>query len=58
MDIKQEIVVFNSDQEKWPWLMPRLQGFVDEGSVIIFVSTKIASEELSKNLINMGFHGI
>eukprot|EP00026_Physarum_polycephalum_P002536 Phypoly_transcript_02543.p1 GENE.Phypoly_transcript_02543~~Phypoly_transcript_02543.p1 ORF type:complete len:897 (+),score=184.99 Phypoly_transcript_02543:35-2725(+) len=56
VDIKQEIIIVNSDAEKWPWLMPKLQAFVDEGSVIIFVSTKLASEELSKNLISMGFH--
>lgn len=48
--------MLNSDSEKWPWLMPKLQQFVDEGSVIIFVSTKLASEELSKNLKDVGYH--
>jgi len=44
-----------SENEKWPWLLSTLSYFVSQGSVLIFVSTKVACEELSENLNTNGF---
>jgi ATP-dependent RNA helicase DDX42 len=54
-DVTQIVEVLN-ESEKWPWLIPRLPQFVQEGSVLIFVSTKLAAEELSNNLKQYDFH--
>ncbi len=35
---------------KWAWLQARLQGFIDEGDVLVFASTKARVDELSAQL--------
>ncbi|GAB5368938.1 hypothetical protein AAMO2058_001362300 [Amorphochlora amoebiformis] len=48
-DIRQVVDVVRP-MEKWGWLQPKLNLFVQQGQVLIFVSTKVACEELSRNL--------
>ncbi|KYQ91669.1 putative RNA helicase [Tieghemostelium lacteum] len=62
-DIIQTVQVFREDSMKWQWLVSKLPEFVSQGSLIVFVSTKIAVEELSSNLskhtnyLCQGLHG-
>lgn len=44
-----------SDAEKIPWLLDRLQTFVDDGDVLVFASTKLRVEELEGKLLEKGF---
>ena len=55
-DVNQYVHVIKDDSEKWTWLVSRLNGFQSHGSVLIFVGTKNASEELSLNLNRAGFN--
>ncbi|GAM28709.1 hypothetical protein SAMD00019534_118850 [Acytostelium subglobosum LB1] len=54
-DITQLVTVLSSSSDKWQWLVQRLPQFIQQGNVIIFVSTKNATDELSANLIKFGF---
>ena len=38
------------DSAKWTWLKANVQGFIDQGDVLVFVSTKVRSEEVSGQL--------
>jgi Lhr-like helicase len=38
------------DSAKWAWLTSRLSNFVQEGKLLVFVSSKTGAEELADNL--------
>ena len=38
------------DSGKLLWLQANLQGFIDQGDVLVFVSTKVRVEEISGQL--------
>ncbi|XP_073395939.1 DEAD-box ATP-dependent RNA helicase 24 isoform X3 [Physcomitrium patens] len=54
-DITQVVTVLPSDAEKTPWLIDRLQNFVDDGDVLVFASTKLRVEELEGKITEKGF---
>jgi len=56
--VNQRVQVVQDDSEKWGWLVSHLPEFQKLGSVLIFVSTKNASEELSTNLNRSGFSSV
>jgi ATP-dependent RNA helicase DDX42 len=45
------------DQEKWVWLRQRLVEFISHGSVLVFVTRKINSEEVATSLRGEGHKG-
>ncbi|KAG6613360.1 DEAD-box ATP-dependent RNA helicase 24 [Phytophthora cinnamomi] len=49
-DIRQIAVVLPGHGAKWPWLMARIRGLVEEGRLLIFAGSKAGCEELAKNL--------
>ena len=49
-DVTQVVEVLQSEALKWGWLTQRLAHFLQQGTVLIFVSTKSAAEELARNL--------
>ncbi|XP_005994675.1 ATP-dependent RNA helicase DDX42 isoform X1 [Latimeria chalumnae] len=53
-DITQVVEILPSGPDKWNWLMRRLIQFTSSGSVLIFVTKKINSEELATNLKQEG----
>ncbi|KAF9970629.1 hypothetical protein BGZ73_006641 [Actinomortierella ambigua] len=53
-DVTQNIEVLKDDGFKWNWLLDRLDGFVAQGSLLIFVSRKAGVIELTENLKSMG----
>lgn len=52
--INQEIIVLEHPSKKLAWLLERLQKFMKDGLVIIFVKHIDTTEELSKILIDAG----
>ncbi|KAK9915167.1 hypothetical protein WJX75_005510 [Coccomyxa subellipsoidea] len=48
-DIRQIAEVLD-DSAKWTWLQANVQGFIDQGDVLVFVSTKVRAEEVSGQL--------
>ena len=54
-DVHQVVKVLADEGGKWGWLMQTLPGMVDDGEVIIFVSTRVAAEELATNLVKFNF---
>ena len=42
--------MFSDDTMKWAWLVSKLEGCIEEGKVLIFVSGKASTEELAKNI--------
>ncbi|KAG0626762.1 hypothetical protein M758_2G149700 [Ceratodon purpureus] len=54
-DITQVVTVLPTDAEKTPWLLDRLQTFVDDGDVLVFASTKLRVEEVEGKLLEKGF---
>jgi ATP-dependent RNA helicase DDX42 len=54
-DVIQVVKVLPDNTHKWGWLMDRLSAMVDDGEVLIFVSTRVASEELAGNLVKFNF---
>ncbi len=38
------------DSAKWTWLQANVQSFIDQGDVLVFVSTKVRVEEISGQL--------
>lgn len=55
-DISQIVHVFSDSYQKFNWLFSNLPNLI-QGSVIIFVATKPATEDLTKQLKERGFHG-
>ena len=45
------------EQEKWAWLKQRLVEFTSWGSVLVFVTRKINSEEVATSLRGEGHKG-
>uniref|UniRef100_A0AAY4BCP4 RNA helicase n=1 Tax=Denticeps clupeoides TaxID=299321 RepID=A0AAY4BCP4_9TELE len=54
-DVTQIVEVLHSGSDKWTWLTRRLVEFTSSGSVLIFVTKKANSEELSTNLNQEGY---
>lgn len=54
-DITQIIKVFEEGPQKWTWLNSKLVEFTSKGKVLIFVTQKANSAELSKNLEQLMF---
>lgn len=46
----QVVEVLGSADDKWPWLSRRLGHFASLGSVLVFVSTKQAAEDLARQV--------
>jgi ATP-dependent RNA helicase DDX42 len=61
-DVTQIVLVMDSDQDKWTWLITNIHRLVQEGSLLIFAGMKSAVDELSARLQIMnytvaGIHG-
>ena len=56
-DVTQLVEVLPTGPDKWKWLTARLVGFTSTGSVLIFVTKKVNSEELALNLKTQDFDG-
>lgn len=54
-DVTQVVELLLSGSDKWSWLTRRLVDFTSSGSVLIFVTKKANSEELSNNLNQEGY---
>ncbi|GLD99158.1 hypothetical protein PINS_up007876 [Pythium insidiosum] len=54
-DITQRALVLPNDNAKWPWLMANLGRIAAEGRLLIFASSKVGCEELTKNVNARGF---
>lgn len=55
-DITQNVLVLPTGPSKWAWLTSKLVEFTSAGSVLIFVTKKANSEELTNNLKNKEFN--
>lgn len=53
-DVTQHVTVLSAPSKKWDWLTSRLVEFTSAGSVLIFVTRIVNSEELHKNLMEYG----
>ncbi|XP_049852272.1 uncharacterized protein LOC126330072 [Schistocerca gregaria] len=51
-DITQVAEIFDSDNQKWPWICMHIRDFILDGSVLIFAGSKVNVEELSKRLLS------
>ena len=49
-DVTQVVEVLATEALKWGWLIGRLAHFLQQGTVLVFVSTKLAADELAKSL--------
>lgn len=49
-DVTQVVEVLHTEALKWGWLTQRLGHFLQLGTVLVFVSTKQAADELARNL--------
>lgn len=49
-DVTQVVKLFSSAPDKWSWLTSKLVEFTSTGSVLVFVTRKDNSEELTTNL--------
>jgi len=49
-DVSQIVEILRFADDKWRWLSQRLNHFTSLGSVLIFVSTKMAAEDLARQL--------
>ncbi|XP_078280756.1 ATP-dependent RNA helicase DDX42 isoform X2 [Rhinoraja longicauda] len=54
-DITQIVEIMTSGPEKWDWLTRRLVELTSRGSVLIFVTKKVNSDELAANLNQEGY---
>lgn len=53
-DVTQHVVVLAKVENKWDWLISKLVEFTSAGSVLVFVTRIVNSEELHNNLKNHG----
>lgn len=53
-DVTQHVIVLSGVTSKWDWLVKKLVEFTSTGSVLIFVTRIVNSEELHKNLKDHG----
>jgi ATP-dependent RNA helicase DDX42 len=51
-DIQQVVEIFQDDSKKWAWLASHADEFVAEGKVLIFVSSKLGTENITESLRN------
>ena len=49
-DIRQVVHIVHSDEEKWAWLVANADDFVAEGKVLVFVNTKLDTEQVGKQI--------
>jgi len=54
-DVVQAVEIFKSQDQKWKWLLKHIVEFMSGGSVLIFVTKKLNSEELAKNMQEKGY---
>ena len=57
-DVTQVIEVLPSDDAKWGWLAQRLEHFLAQGTLLIFVSTRASTEDLARSLTRHTGHRI
>ena len=55
-DIRQVIDVVDSPTKKWPWLTARIDDWVAEGKVLIFVGSKGDTDKLTESLKSFFLH--
>lgn len=53
-DVSQHMIILSDISKKWPWFTSRLVEFTSTGSVLVFVTRIVDSEELYKNLQDHG----
>ena len=53
----QIVEVMKDEHEKWAWLKQRLIEFISRGSVLVFVTRKVNSEEVASSLKGEGHKG-
>ena len=51
-DIQQVVEILQDDSTKWAWLSSHADEFVAEGKVLIFVSSKLGTENITESLRN------
>eukprot|EP01130_Rhizamoeba_saxonica_P015693 TRINITY_DN7090_c0_g2_i2.p1 TRINITY_DN7090_c0_g2~~TRINITY_DN7090_c0_g2_i2.p1 ORF type:complete len:576 (-),score=128.39 TRINITY_DN7090_c0_g2_i2:36-1763(-) len=51
-DITQIVHIMNDESEKWPWIMNNIANFLEQGSLLIFVTQKYLAEQLSDRLLS------
>lgn len=49
-DVTQVVEVCADDEEKWQWLVRRIEDFVLDGAVLIFAGSKVAVESLTARI--------
>ena len=49
-DIQQVVHIVSSEEDKWAWLASQADDFIAEGKVLIFVNTRVDTEEVSKKI--------
>lgn len=54
-DVTQIVEILPTGTDKWPWLTSHLVSFTSAGSVLIFVTKKVNSEELAAKLKTKDF---
>lgn len=54
-DITQVVHVVPADGEKFPWLLEKLPGLIDNGDVLVFASKKATVDMLESQLAEKGF---
>jgi superfamily II DNA/RNA helicase len=56
-DVKQEIMIFDNEEDKYVWLEFALPNLVQNGKVLIFVNTIRECQDMEKTLVvNCGFN--
>lgn len=53
-DVRQHVVILSGSSKKWDWLLKKLVEFLSSGSILIFVTRIVNSEELHNNLRDQG----
>lgn len=46
-DVRQTVLLMANGEQKMQWLQARLQGFVDDGDVLVFVNQQAAVEAIA-----------
>jgi ATP-dependent RNA helicase DDX42 len=49
-DVTQLVEVLPTEELKWPWLAARLEHFLQQGTVLVFVSTRLQADGLAAQL--------